>query len=113
MTPAARAVVMLWASSLPAPVAEAVLPLRSRARAMTGAVIGVLIVASWMFRPRTLAVAERGALLGVAVDLADGVVDIDERDPLGVAAGEQPGTRSTARPAARHRPCRAAARARG
>jgi len=33
-------------------------------------------------------VAERGTLLGVAVDLSDGVIDIDERDL--VAAREQP-----------------------
>ena len=44
---------MAWASSLPAPLAEAVLPLRSRARAITGAASGVEIVASWMFSPRT------------------------------------------------------------
>jgi hypothetical protein len=33
-------------------VAEAVLPLRNRARAITGAAVGLLIVASWMFNPR-------------------------------------------------------------
>ena len=37
MTPAARAVVIAWASSRPAPLAEAVFPRRSLARAITGA----------------------------------------------------------------------------
>jgi hypothetical protein len=39
--------------------------------------------------PPNLGVAERGALLGVTVDLAEGVIDIDERDL--VATGEKPG----------------------
>jgi len=39
-------VVIAWASSRPAPVADAVLPRRSRARAITGAAVGVEIVAS-------------------------------------------------------------------
>ena len=44
---------MAWASIRPAPLADAVLPLRSRARAITGAASGVETVASWMFSPRT------------------------------------------------------------
>lgn len=52
-TPAARAVLIAWASNRPTPVAEAVLPRRSRARAITGAELGLLIVASWMLSPRT------------------------------------------------------------
>ena len=44
---------MAWATIRPAPLAEAVLPLRSRARATTGAVTGLDKAASWMFNPRT------------------------------------------------------------
>jgi hypothetical protein len=43
---------MVWANIRPAPVAEAVFPLRSQARPITGAASGVEIVATWMFRPR-------------------------------------------------------------
>ncbi len=46
LVPAARAVAMAWASIRPAPLAEAVLPERSRARAITGAAVGVDTVAS-------------------------------------------------------------------
>jgi len=52
LTPAAWAVLIAWASNRPAPVAEAVLPLRSRARAMSGAAVGVLIVANCTLSPR-------------------------------------------------------------
>jgi hypothetical protein len=43
-------------------------------------------------QPALAGVAERRCLLGIAVDLPDGVVDIDERDLVtsGVCAGEQP-----------------------
>ena len=82
VTPAARAVVIAWASNRPQPVAEAVLPLRSRARAITGAASGVRDRGELDVQPADPGVAERGGLLGVAVDLADGVVDIEERDPL-------------------------------
>jgi hypothetical protein len=44
---------MACASIRPAPAADAVFPARSRARAITGAAIGVDSVASWTFRPRT------------------------------------------------------------
>ena len=44
---------MAWATNLPAPDAEAAFPRRNRARAITGAVVGVVIVANWMFSPRT------------------------------------------------------------
>ncbi len=90
VTPAARAVLMAWASNLPAPVAEAVLPLRSRARAITGAASRRGDRGELDVQPAHPGVAVRGALLGVAVDLADGVVDIDERDPVGRHPGEQP-----------------------
>lgn len=52
-TPAARAVVIAWATNRPAPDAEAAFPARNRARAITGAVVGVVSVASWIFSPRT------------------------------------------------------------
>jgi len=52
-TPVARAVLMAWASMRPAPVAEATLPRRSRARAITGAAIGVERTASCASSPRT------------------------------------------------------------
>ena len=72
-------------------------PRRSRCATITGAAPGVVTVASSAFRPRTLVVAEPGTLLGVAVDLDHGVVDIDEREPAAQhsrqawARREQPG----------------------
>lgn len=50
--PAARAVVMGWASSRPAPEAEAAFPRRNRAAASTGIAVSVDRAASWTFRPR-------------------------------------------------------------
>ena len=43
---------MAWARIRPAPAAEAVFPRRNRARAITGAAVGVHTVASWTFNPR-------------------------------------------------------------
>jgi len=48
VTPAARAVLIELARSLPAPLAEEVFPFRNRARAITGGRSGVETVASWM-----------------------------------------------------------------
>jgi len=53
VTPARRLVLMAWASNRPLPLAEAVLPLRSRAAAITGATIGVDSAATWKLSPRT------------------------------------------------------------
>lgn len=44
---------MAWVSRRPHPVCEAVLPRRSRAAAITGAVAGVDTAANWVFKPRT------------------------------------------------------------
>ena len=51
--PHSRAVVMARAARLAAPRAEAALPPRSRVAAITGAAIGVLMVAASAFSPRT------------------------------------------------------------
>ena len=40
-------------------------------------------------QPPGAGVAERGPLLGIAVDLTHGVIDIEERDPLRAATGQQ------------------------
>ncbi len=76
-----------WASSRPTPAAEATLPAqrggRDHRRRQRGRDHRELDVET--AHP---GVAERRGLLGVAVDLADGVIDIDERDL--VATGQQP-----------------------
>ena len=51
--PQSRAVPMARAARLAAPRAEAAFPPRSRVAAITGAAIGVLMVAASAFRPRT------------------------------------------------------------
>jgi hypothetical protein len=51
--PQSCAVVMARAARLAAPRAEAALPPRSLVAAITGAAIGVLMVAASAFRPRT------------------------------------------------------------
>jgi len=72
-----------------APLPELVLPARSRAPAITGAPVSVLIVdqrgqalAQDLF-PRDLRVPVAGALFGVPIDRAQQRVDIDERPPIG------------------------------
>jgi hypothetical protein len=51
--PQSRAAPIAWTARLAAPRAEAAFPPRSRVVAITGAAIGVLIVAASAFRPRT------------------------------------------------------------
>ncbi len=84
---------MAWANSRAVPVAEAVLSLRSRGaqdhrgrhRGREGRELGV--------EPTDPGVAVGGALFGVAVDLTDRVVDIDQRQPtvtvVSFGAGDQ------------------------
>src|SRR3546814_1498428 len=43
-----------------------------------------------LFPYTTLFRSVGGGLLGIPVDLPDGVIDIDEPDPTGAAAGQQP-----------------------
>lgn len=52
-------------------------------------------------QPSLLGVPERVALLGMAVDLTDGVVDIEERDPSASAPVSRFGTRLPDRPTGR------------
>ena len=82
--------VTAWASNLAAPVAEATLPRRNMAAAISGATSGVerTELGVEALHP---GVAVGGALLGVAMDLTDRVIDVEERQPLIVlGAGDQP-----------------------
>src|SRR3954469_10602535 len=69
------------ATNRPAPRGEPHDPLRSRWATTTGADWLVLTVASSALRPRTPGVAVAGALLRIAVDLDDRVVDVDQDPP--------------------------------
>jgi hypothetical protein len=94
---------MAWASNRPTPVAEAVLPRRSRARAMTGAGLGGADRRQLDVEPAHPGVAEGRCLLGVAVDLPHRVIDIEEGQSLtaGVAQqGGDPGSEPTEQPRA-------------
>jgi hypothetical protein len=53
VTPSRLLVVTAWVNRRPLPLWEAMLPLRSRAAATTGATSGVDSAAIWKFRPRT------------------------------------------------------------
>jgi hypothetical protein len=67
---------------LAAPRAEFVEPFR-RVPAINGGEAGVEITASSAFNPFTPGVAAPAALLGVAVGLAHGVVDVEEHQLVG------------------------------
>ena len=92
---AARAVPIAWATMRPAPLAEPVLPARSRSPAITGAEPAVLIVVASGESPLPqdllagdLGVPVGGALFGVPVDRAQQRIDVDEHRLLG-GVGEQ------------------------
>jgi hypothetical protein len=73
---------MASASIRPAPVWEALYALRSGARAITGAVSGVLIVASWSLSPRTPQWPNAAPCSAYPCTSRMGVIEVDERDPI-------------------------------
>ena len=78
MAPQRRTVARASVSSLAAPRAELVDPFRSRAAAINGAEQRGRDDREQRIQPFDAGVAASGALLGIPVGLADGVVDVDD-----------------------------------